>query len=253
MNAPAPLVALTGNPNCGKTALFNALTGNRQKVANYPGVTVERREGIAVTPKGHTLKLLDLPGTYSLDPKSPDEEIALEVLLNKRPDVEAPSVLVAVADATNLERCLNFVLEIRALGKPVILALNMMDLAENRGIELDLDTLSRELLIPVVPTIAVRKEGTATLLDKVEEALLRVKSSEPVQIVWHRPSPDEVRARFTEVDRIMKLATRSKGRAAEWTRRIDDVVLHPWFGHLILLTVMAVMFQAVFAWAEPFM
>ncbi|MCB0418124.1 MAG: ferrous iron transport protein B [Bdellovibrionaceae bacterium] len=250
---PAPLVALTGNPNCGKTALFNALTGNRQKVANYPGVTVERREGIAVTPKGHTLKLLDLPGTYSLDPKSPDEEIALEVLLNKRADVEAPSVLVAVADATNLERCLNFVLEIRALGKPVVLALNMMDLAENRGIELDLVVLEKELLIPVVPTIAVRKEGTATLLDKVEEALARVRASQPVQIVWHRPSPDELRARFTEVDRIMKLATKSKGRAAEWTRRIDDVVLHPWFGHVILLTIMAFMFQAVFAWAEPFM
>ncbi|MEZ4750134.1 MAG: ferrous iron transport protein B [Bdellovibrionota bacterium] len=249
----APLVALTGNPNCGKTALFNALTGSRQKVANYPGVTVERREGIAITPKGHTLKLLDLPGTYSLDPKSPDEEIALEVLLNKRADVEAPAVLVAVADATNLERCLNFVLEIRALGRPVILALNMMDLAENRGIELDLNVMARELLIPVVPTIAVRKEGTATLLDKVEEALARVKPAEPVQILWHRPSPDELRARFTEVDRIMKLSTKSKGRAAEWTRRIDDLVLHPWFGHVILLTIMAIMFQAVFAWAEPFM
>lgn len=249
----SPLIALTGNPNCGKTALFNALTGNRQKVANYPGVTVERREGIAMTTQGHSLRLLDLPGTYSLDPKSPDEEIALEVLLNKRADTQAPALLVAVADATNLERCLNFVLEIRALGRPVILALNMMDLAEKRGIELNLEVLERELLIPIVPTIAVRKQGTATLLDKVEAALSSQQQREPVQLVWHRPSPDEVRARFTEVDRIMKLATKSKGRAAEWTQKIDNVVLHPWVGHIVLLAIMAVMFQAVFAWADPFM
>lgn len=248
-----PVVALTGSPNCGKTALFNALTGSRQKVANYAGVTVERKEGIAVTPSGGKLKVLDLPGTYSLDPHSPDEQIALEVLLDRRDEVRAPKAFVAVADATNLERSLGLVLELKSLGRPVVLALNMMDLARGRGLDLDCEALSRELGgVPVVPTVAVKRLGVAELLGQVERAIATQLASD-VEVVWQPPSAEEVRARFREVDRILKSVTRNRVAPATWTDRIDRVVLHPFAGHLVLLLLMTLMFQAVFSWAEPFM
>src|SRR5262245_3691286 len=162
-------IALAGNPNCGKTALFNAITGGRQKVGNYPGVTVERKEGSVQTPSGLRLAVLDLPGTYSLDARTPDEAIARDVVLGSQNGEAPPRLLVAVADATNLERNLGLVLELKQVGRPVVLALNMMDLARQRGIELDLDTLARELGVPVVPTVAVQSEGIPELLRAVED------------------------------------------------------------------------------------
>ncbi len=245
-------VALAGNPNCGKTALFNAMTGGRQKVGNYPGVTVERKEGSLTTPSGLRVSLLDLPGAYSLDARTPDEQITRDVLLGQVRDEAMPAVLVAVADATNLERNLGLALELRSLGRPVVLALNMMDLAKRRGLELDLEILSRELGVKVVPTVAVRREGVRELLGEIERTLgadameVRTPANRPV---WTRATADEVRERFQEVDRVVAAATRRHVRPALWTDRIDRVVVHPLYGSLILLALLTVLFQAVFSWS----
>ncbi len=240
-------VALAGNPNCGKTALFNAITGGRQKVGNYPGVTVERKEGRVSTPSGVKLSLLDLPGTYSLDARTPDEKIARDVILGNFKDELAPELLVVVADATNLERTLGLVLELKDLKIPLVLALNMMDLAHKRGMQLDLEVLSQELDMPVVPTVAVKKEGTEELLLQVQKTLKQTRSlNEPH---WKQAQAEEIRVRFKEVDRILSLAIYKRARPTLWSDRIDRVVLHPFLGSLILFFVLGVMFQAIFNWA----
>jgi ferrous iron transport protein B len=246
--APTPRIALAGNPNCGKTALFNALTGGKQKVGNYPGVTVERKEGSVTTASGRTLAVLDLPGTYSLDARTPDEEITKKVLLGMQEGELCPEALIAVADATNLERNLGLILELKKVGIPVVLALNMMDLAASRGLVLDLDVLSRELEIPVVPTVAVKKRGTSELLAAVEKILPLASSRE--KLSWQEPNAEEIRKRFAEVDRILKAATRTNPKPTYWTDRIDRIVLHPVWGSLLLAAVLALMFQAIFSWAD---
>ncbi|MGD8828321.1 MAG: FeoB small GTPase domain-containing protein, partial [Gammaproteobacteria bacterium] len=155
--APATTLrlGLVGNPNCGKTALFNALTGGRQKVANYAGVTVERKEGRFLTPAGRDVRILDLPGTYSLRARSPDEAVTRDAILDRLDGESALDAFICVADATNLRLMLRLVLELRQVGKPIVLALNMFDIARRRGIRIDIDGLSRELGVPVVPTVAV--------------------------------------------------------------------------------------------------
>ncbi len=244
-------IALAGNPNCGKTALFNALTGGRQKVGNYPGVTVERKEGVFETRSGLKFSLLDLPGTYSLDARTPDEQVTRDVLLGAVQEEKHPRLLVAVADATNLERNLGLVLELRALGKPIVLALNMMDLARARGMQVDLDVLSRELGVSVVPTVAVTKEGLPELLAEVENAL-QIKGAAVAETPnWIAPDSTAIRNRFAEVDRILRLAVSRKPGPTVWTDRIDRVVLHPFWGSLFLLGVLAILFQAIFTWAGP--
>ena len=249
--AVIPRIALAGIPNCGKTALFNALTGGRQKVGNYPGVTVERKEGFIHLPNsGGMLSILDLPGTYSLDARTPDEVITRDVLLGTHAQELPPQTLVAVADATNLERNLGLVLELRELGRPCVLALNMMDLADARGLELDLNVLERELRLPVIPTVAVKGKGILDLVDRVARMALEQRSSSTPAMPWKSPTPDEVRARFAEVDRILKAATRKQSRPSEWTDRIDRVVLHPLWGSLFLIGILLVLFQAIFTWAK---
>ncbi|MBN9591098.1 MAG: 50S ribosome-binding GTPase, partial [Alphaproteobacteria bacterium] len=151
--ATAPRIALVGNPNSGKTALFNALTGARQKVANYPGVTVERKAGTVTTPAGHKALILDLPGTYSLRARSPDEAVTRDVVLGRFPGEEPPDVIACVADATNLRLVLRLALELKQVGRPLVLVLNMFDIAERQGIRIDLDGLSRALNVPVVTTV----------------------------------------------------------------------------------------------------
>lgn len=255
-------IALVGNPNCGKTSLFNALTGSRQKVGNYPGVTVERKEGFAVTPSGTRLSILDLPGTYSFDAATPDEMVTRDVIFGAVPGEKAPRVLIAVADATNLERNLGLVLELRDVAVrtdvEVILALNMMDLARDRGVELDLESLSRELGFPVIPTVAVRGEGMAALLSEVERILeLQVerqvekqKKSLNRDFLSVKPSPQEIQGRFAEVDRILKLTLRQSPKPSVWTDRIDCLVIHPFWGFLFLILMLTVMFQSIFTWAQ---
>jgi ferrous iron transport protein B len=243
------MIALAGLPNCGKTSLFNALTGSRQKVANYPGVTVERKEGAIGLPDGRTLLVLDLPGAYSLDARTPDEAITRDVVLGKVQGEEPPVALIAVADATNLERNLGLVLELRALNVPLVLALNMMDLARKRGLAFDLARLSSELGIPVVPTVAVKNLGLNELLAAVDEALRANPGGAP-RTEWKRSDSDSVRARFSEVDRVLKASTKNSGMPALWTERLDRVFLHPMLGFVVLAAVLAFMFQAIFSWAS---
>jgi ferrous iron transport protein B len=186
-------IALVGNPNCGKTALFNALTGSRQKVANYPGVTVERKEGLAVTPAGLTVRLIDLPGTYSLRARSLDEVVTRDIILGRLEGEELPRLLVCVADSTNLRLALRLALELKRVGRPMILSLNMFDIARHRGFEIDLDRLSTELGIPVVASIAVRQGGTRDLLARIDEAI-REHGLPPAEGAWFEPNAAQLRA-----------------------------------------------------------
>lgn len=247
-------IALVGNPNCGKTALFNALTGGRQKVANYPGVTVEKREGLLTIPGGGRIPILDLPGTYSLDSRTPDERITREVVLGSVKGEDKPSLVVAVVDATSLERNLGLVLELKALKLPMVVAVNMMDLARQRGMDLDVSVLSRELGLPCIPVVAIRREGFDQLIPAIESAL-DVAVAKPGSadagsvLVWSKPLPAEVRSRFKEVDRIVRAAVRVRARPTLWTDRIDRFVLHPVWGSLLLASILGLMFQAVFSWA----
>jgi len=248
--ATAPRIALVGNPNSGKTALFNALTGARQKVANYPGVTVERKAGTVTTPAGHKALILDLPGTYSLRARSPDEAVTRDVVLGRFPGEEPPDVIACVADATNLRLVLRLALELKQVGRPLVLVLNMFDIAERQGIRIDLDGLSRALNVPVVTTVAVRKRGLDALLRKLDEL-----SAQGVHgaTAWREPSAAEIRAAHRDSERIMREFVKPPLRPDTWTGRLDSVLLHPVAGTLILLVILFLMFQAVFSWATPVM
>jgi ferrous iron transport protein B len=245
-------LALVGTPNSGKTSLFNALTGSRQRAANYPGVTVERKSGVFQTPTGRNVAIIDLPGTYSLRGRSPDEAITREVVLGEMRDETVPDCIVCVADATNLRLSFRLVLELKQVGRPMVLVLNMIDLARHRGIGIDLDRLSRELGIPVTTAVAVRKGGTADLLRHLES----IPKGRPIDRSanrWHVLSPSELRVMQREADRIIAVTITPPARPDTMTTRIDSVVLHPVAGLLVLLTVLFVMFQAVFSWSQPAM
>ena len=249
MSDALPVVALVGNPNCGKTALFNALTGSRQKVANYPGVTVEKKVGPLVTPGGRTVRVVDLPGTYSLRARSPDEAITRDVVLGRTQNDVIPDLIVCVADASNLRLALRLALELRQVGRPVMLSLNMIDIARRRGIEVDADKLSRELGLPVVSSIAVRRGGTDALLAEIDRKLAERQGSTAVQ--WRAPDASGLRNAQKEADRILAAVVRGQGRPDSLTARADAILLHPVAGLVVLLAILFVMFQAVFAWAEP--
>jgi ferrous iron transport protein B len=246
MTGPVPLIALAGNPNAGKTSLFNALTGARQKIANYPGVTVERKAGHASFADGRPLSLVDLPGSYSLTPASPDEAVTRDVLLGRQAGERQPDALVVVVDAANLNNHLCFALELIALGLPTVVALNMLDLAERDGLLLDPRRLSQELGVPVVPTVAVRKRGLADLLGAVDGAIL----SHPTQASPLSIAPASDIALHQRARAIARAATVSETPVRRWTQRVDAVLLHPVAGFLILLALMFVMFQGVYAWSE---
>ena len=246
MSASTLRIALVGNPNCGKTALFNLLTGGRQKVANYAGVTVERKEGRFVTPSGRVLQLLDLPGTYSFDANSPDEQITRDVCEGNYPGEAAPDLIVCVADATNLRLHLRFVLEVKRLGRPVVLALNMMDAAKRRGIVIDVAGLQQRLGVPVVETVAVKRGGAQALIERVDGDMPVAAPAEADDAASRASLHEQVRA--------LLAATVTMPRA---TAAIDDALdrwaLHPVFGLGILAVLMFLIFQAVFSWAKPIM
>src|SRR5690606_23135021 len=234
-----PRIALVGNPNCGKTALFNLLTGSRQKVANYAGVTVERKEGRLHSPSGRSYALLDLPGAYSLNAASLDEAITRDLCRGFLPGEPAPDALVCVVDATNLRLHLRFALEIRELGRPMIVAVNMIDAARRPGIRVDLDVLARELGVPVVATVAVQRDGARDLvatLDRVAEAL-------PAPAA-RLPEGADLHALHAETRRLLAAAVTMPRRTAEIDDALDRWLLHPVLGLAALEAVMFLVFQA---------
>jgi ferrous iron transport protein B len=241
---PLPLVAVAGSPNAGKSALFNALTGARQKVANYPGVTVERKSGRLTLADGRPVELVDLPGAYSLDPASPDEAVTRDVLLGRQKGERQPDALVIVLDASNLDNHLRFALQLIELGLPTIIALNMVDLARRDGLELDPKALERDLGVPVVETVAVRRRGVGELQAALDDLL-----SAPSRGVHDIVESDLIHLQR----RAREIATAAVVRETpvrRWTHRLDAVLLHQIAGPIILASVMFVMFQAVFAWSE---
>src|SRR6202048_2372044 len=252
MEAPLLHLALVGTPNSGKTALFNALTGSRQKVANYPGVTVERKEGSFVTPLGRQVSVVDLPGTYSLRGRSPDEEITRDMVLGRTPGEAVPDLVLCVADATNLRLTIRLVLELKSTGRPLMLVLNMFDIATRRGVTVDIAGLSEALGVPIVTSIAVRKGGTADLLRRTDEIAAQAQAPRR-QNLWQPLTVAQLRATQREADRIIAATVSLPARPDSWTARIDAVVLHPVAGLAILALILFVMFQAVFAWAQPLM
>ncbi|CAM0124309.1 ferrous iron transport protein B [Stenotrophomonas maltophilia] len=238
-------VALVGNPNSGKTALFNQLTGSRQKVANYTGVTVERKEGRLRAPSGREFAVLDLPGAYSLHPASLDEAITRDLCRGFYPGEAAPDVLLCVIDATNLRLHLRFALELRELGKPMVVALNMVDAAQRRGIQVDVAALERELGVPVVETVAVRKQGAKALVERLDAMVPHLDA--PV------PGPEGGIDYHAKVREILSVAVRMPARTAKIDDALDRWLLHPVFGLVSLAVVMFLIFQAVYAWATPLM
>ena len=248
------LVALVGNPNCGKTALFNRLTGSRQKVANYAGATVEKKEGSLPMPEGAALRVLDLPGVYSLYPRSEDERVACDVLWGRLPGEKRPDALVCVVDATNLRRGLRLVLAVKRLGLPCLVVLNMADLAAGRGLKIDAAALSQALDLPVVTSVAIHAGGDAAVRQWLSARPWT--AGVPVRDVSEVPEGpnashehDRVEADHAVVQGLLRQLSLDSLVPDVLSDRIDRVVLHPLAGPLILLAVLFLVFQAVFAWA----
>jgi ferrous iron transport protein B len=245
-------LALVGAPNSGKTSLFNALTGSRQKVANYAGVTVERKAGAFVTPAGRQVTLLDLPGTYSLRGRSPDEEITRDVVLGKRPGEAAPDLVLCIADATNLRLTLRLILELKRTGRPLLVVLNMFDIAQRRGVSIDVDAMSAALGVPVITSIAVKKAGVEELRKRTDEFAANMPAVAAGDD-WTPLGLSEMKALQREADRIIRDTVKMPSKPDTLTTRVDAVVLHPVAGLAILALILFVMFQAVFSWAQPLM
>jgi ferrous iron transport protein B len=247
-NAITMRVALLGNPNCGKTALFNLLTGSRQKVANFAGVTVERKEGLLRMSDGRSVAVLDLPGAYSLNPTSADETITRDVVLGALAGEAAPDLVVCVTDATNLNLNLRMVLEVCRFGVPMVLALNMADVARKRGIAIDTAALARELGVPVVETVAVHRGGADALIAQLAHA---APSRPAVPPQWRAPDAFDVATTHREVRRILGASVRQQSVDLRVDDALDRVLLHPVWGTLILAGTLFLIFQAVFSWAGP--
>ncbi len=256
MSAAAMRLALLGHPNCGKTALFNLLTGSRQKVANYAGVTVERKEGVLTTPAGKTVRVLDLPGAYSLNALSADEAVTRDVVTGQRAGEAAPDLLVCVVDATKLQLGLRMVLEARAMGLPMVVAMNMSDAARRQGIAIDRALLERELGMPVVETVGIRKDGASALVQWLDGANLQ-QLQRPVVApdaaarldASDLEAQNDVIRTHQEVRRILAVAVNEPADSLHTDDAIDRIVLHPLWGMLLLALTLFLMFQAVFSLA----
>lgn len=247
-------MALTGSPNCGKSSLFNALTGSNQKVGNYPGVTVEKKSGLVFQDGVPLLEVLDLPGCYSLDPFSLEEKISRQILLGQASDMRVPEALVVVVDSTNLEKTLFLALELIQLNYPLVIALNLYDVAIKRGLELDINALSKELGVPVIPTVAVDGVGIGELkqeiLGKLEQ---QSKATLDESVIRGFGDLGRIEEKFSRINLILSKVISSKMRPDSLTERLDRIVLNPFLGMATLGLVLLLVFQAVFAWAEPLM
>ncbi|MES1201078.1 MAG: ferrous iron transport protein B [Pseudomonadota bacterium] len=241
-------LALVGAPNCGKSTLFNGLTGGRAKTANYAGVTVERRQGWFTTAAGQRIELLDLPGIYGLTTRSIDERISLDTILGRNPNERAPDGLLVLVDAGDIRTQLHFILQIRALGRPMVLALNMIDLAERDGVKIDVAKLEARLGVPVVPTRATRSSGRAALLERLDQAIASGKWSEPPAAV--ALEVNDLRTLQREAREIARDVIITEPVMNRFTRAVDKIVLHKVAGPIILAAILFLMFQAVFTWAQ---
>jgi ferrous iron transport protein B len=239
-------IALVGNPNCGKTALFNALTGSKQRVANYAGVTVEKKHGYFITPQNTHCTLIDLPGTYSLRSRSPDEKITRDVVMDETKDEVKIDIILCIMDATNLSNGLRLILELKQSGKPIIVALNMMDIARVRGYHYELNQLRSELDCEIIETIAIKNQGLDDLLRAIDVA---IPNLEQKPNTWSAPDSKATREYHAKVAQILSKVKLSDGMPSAWTDKIDNVLLHPFLGILVLLLVLFLVFQSVFSWA----
>jgi ferrous iron transport protein B len=249
-----PLVALLGNPNCGKTALFNLLTGSRQKVANYSGVTVERKEGRLSLDSGKNIRILDLPGAYSLYPRSLDEKVTCNVLLGRAEGEKRPDLVVCILSAMNLRRNLRLVLAAKRLGLPCVVVLNMVDIAKRQGLEINVDALSAELGLPVLTSIGIQAHGADGMksffnqLDWKDLSALRTGTGDATlenaaSHIAHSESDN------IQVQRILKRLGLDQIIPDHFSDRLDSVLLHPIIGPIILAALLFFIFQAVFSWA----
>ena len=249
-----PVVALLGNPNCGKTALFNLLTGSRQKVANYSGVTVERKEGRLTLKSGKSIRILDLPGAYSLYPRSLDERVTCNVLLGRAEGEKRPDLVVCVLSASNLRRNLRLVLAAKRLGLPCLVVLNMLDIAKRQGLQIDTAALSHELGLPVVTSIGIHADGADDLksflsnLDWRNLIALQTGTSDATleNVASHIAHTESDNILVQKILQNLKLDQVIPDHLSD---RLDAVLLHPVFGPLILITLLFFIFQAVFSWA----
>lgn len=241
--------ALLGAPNCGKTVLFNALTGAHAKVANYPGVTVDKREGIFVDDA--SIHIVDLPGTYSLRATSPDEAVARDMVLGKLG--RQPDAIIAVADATNLRMTLRMVLEMKTLGLPMVVSLNLSDVARSRGLKIDAAKLSSLLGVPVLETTAIRSDSVQILRQAVAAMNLDEQHDFDPQTAEQTLEALDSNALYAEVEHILQQVVHTEMALPEWHRRLDRLVLHPLWGLLLLLLVLLLVFQAVYSWSAPLM
>ncbi len=248
-NAATLRFALVGNPNCGKTSLFNRLTGARAKVANYAGVTVEKRVGdLRGLPQ--PAELIDLPGTYSFFVTSPDERVARDVILGQMRDELPPDVLVAVVDSTNLRLGLRLVMELKGLQRPMILALNQADAAKQRGIRIQTEKLAELLGMPVVETIAVKSHGVTALLKEMSNVELKVAGHKTKSLEFTQRE-ESVEALYLKIEAILAECVSQPNSLPVWQDKLDSIVMHPVLGLVVLLTVLMLTFQAVFSWASP--
>ncbi|WP_227669592.1 ferrous iron transport protein B [Psychrobacter sp. NG254] len=242
-------LALVGAPNCGKTATFNVLTGSKAKVANYSGVTVDKRSAALL---GHdNVSILDLPGTYSLKTASLDEEVTRKVLFGQMPGESIPDGIIFVADATNLRMSLRMLLELKHLGLPIIVALNLSDVAHSRGLVVEASVLSEELGVPFAKTVAIKRKGCDQLLTLADELIDYIGNNDkPIHFFG---GDSDTHIMYQQADDILSRAVTSAQRLPKWHERLDQLTLHPVIGVVILLTILFVIFQAVYAWAAPLM
>lgn len=238
-------LALVGAPNSGKSTLFNGLTGGRAKVANYAGVTVERRSGRFFTPAGKDIELIDLPGIYGLSARSLDERIAVNVISGEADAKEKPDALLVLIDAADLRTHLHLALQLKLLGRPMLLVLNMIDLAERDGVVIDVAKLEERIGIPVVTAVSTRKAGRAALLERLDRVL-----QDPLITAAASAQDQDLRTIQREARSIARQVIVSEPPMNKVTRAIDSVALHPVAGPFLLALLLFLVFQAVFTWAE---
>jgi ferrous iron transport protein B len=243
-------IALVGHPNTGKTSLFNALTQGRSKVANYPGVTVEKIES-QIQVNGEAFTIIDLPGAYSLDAKTLDEKVTRDVILGNLEGESRPDLMIIVVDATNLRRTLGMALEIQSIGIPMVLAVNMIDLANARGQRLDLKKLSELCGADVIQTVATKGIGISDLKQSCFNILKTSKDLSTLEGKSCRVfTTDELSQRYQLIDEWIRQSTLQPLRPSTLTTKIDKIILHPVYGSVILMSVLFLIFQAVFSWAK---